>query len=202
MFGSRTGGTATDGFGVWVNAAGAINRSDYNVSASQNYNTQMARTVLDRNRNLLYINGSLIYTHPISTFSGVNMYLFNYNTNDTSVQNGVVPMTVYNMKIWVNDVLVRDFVPVPVGSTRFSGFPAPSNCMWDKVTRAYFQNAGTGSFGIVEVDNEIQSIIQQLIDLPDLTGKPTQIYTVGSYYLSQLTPAQIAIGQLKNWTII
>jgi len=105
---------------------------------------------IDKNRNQTFINGVLVANHGTASFIGnSNITLFAVNTG------GVISMhcsfKMKACKIYSNDTLVRDFVPVPAGSTRFSGFSAPSNCLWDKVTQAYFQNAGTGSFGIETV---------------------------------------------------
>lgn len=44
---------------------------------------------------------------------------------------------IYSAKIWNNDELVRDFIPVRVGTTGY---------MYDKVSKQLFGNAGTGSF--------------------------------------------------------
>ena len=43
----------------------------------------------------------------------------------------------YGVKIWDNNVLVRDFIPVRIGTTGY---------MYDKVSRQLFANAGTGRF--------------------------------------------------------
>lgn len=56
----------------------------------------------------------------------------------------------YHCKIWDNGILVRDFVPIALGSTKFSPIPAPSHCSWEAVSGAYFPNAGTGNFSIIE----------------------------------------------------
>ena len=51
-------------------------------------------------------------------------------------------------KIYENDVLQHDFIPVMKGSTRYSTTPAPSNCLWDAVDEAYFENSGLDAFGV------------------------------------------------------
>ena len=54
--------------------------------------------------------------------------------------------SISDCKIWVNNVLVRDFVPVHLRSLKYSNIPAPANCLWDKVTQHYFINQGSGDF--------------------------------------------------------
>ena len=67
----------------------------------------------------------------------LNIYLFGLNIN------GVYTPTdrrgkVYYFQIYDNDTLVRDFIPVLDGD----GTP----CMYDKVTKQFFYNQGTGEF--------------------------------------------------------
>ena len=47
------------------------------------------------------------------------------------------------MKIWDNGTLTRDFVPVIRKSDNKPG-------MWDKVTRTFYTNAGSGEFNYGE----------------------------------------------------
>ena len=55
-----------------------------------------------------------------------------------------------NVKIRDNGVLRFDMAVAEAGSTRWSPTPAPSNCFWDRVTKAYYvQTHGTGGFEIV-----------------------------------------------------
>ena len=74
-----------------------------------------------------------------------------------AVNNQLAPPSMYyigNMfgcRMKRDGVLVRDMIPVPAGDTRYSATPAPSNCLWDMVSKAYFENKGTGAFGIEEV---------------------------------------------------
>lgn len=49
-----------------------------------------------------------------------------------------VPMTIYSFKLYDNDTLVRDMIPV----LDENGVA----CMYDRITDAFFYNAGTGNF--------------------------------------------------------
>ena len=79
-----------------------------------------------------------------------NLYLFALNQDGTAYVRRFRG-EIYYCKIWDNDVLVRDFTPVPAGDTTYSSEPATSNCMYDKVTKQYFTNEGTESFGIEQI---------------------------------------------------
>ena len=99
-----------------------------------------------------YADGNLVYTFAAETFSaGYPFWLFWINSagNFSDVVQDL--RKIKSCKIWDNGALIRDFISVPQGNTQYSKVPAPSNCMWDKVTQTYFENAGTGSFGIEEI---------------------------------------------------
>ena len=100
-------------------------------------------------RNTLYIDGELRYTTSANStgYPGTAL-LFGYR-NSEEISGITNPKKIEFCQVWDGtDELVRDLVPVPQGSTWYSATPAPSNCMWDKVTRQYFENQGTGTFGI------------------------------------------------------
>jgi len=71
--------------------------------------------------------------------------------------------TIYGVKVWIRSniddlsdgSLVFDGVPVPIGDTQYSATPAPSNCLWDKVSQRYFENNGTGELGIEELPLDV-----------------------------------------------
>ena len=60
----------------------------------------------------------------------------------TETSNALVGK-IYYTKIWQNGILVRDFIPVlSPESSQYAGAP----CMFDKVTKKLFCNAGSGTF--------------------------------------------------------
>ena len=104
------------------------------------------------NKNTLSINDELRYTATANnTGNAGTALLFAYRNADT-VGGVSGPKKIAFCQVWSStDELVRDLVPVPQGSTQYSTIPAPSNCMWDNVTQQYFENRGTGEFGIEAV---------------------------------------------------
>ena len=63
--------------------------------------------------------------------------LFLFATHNTNDEYASSSMRVYACKIWQNDVLVRDFIPVRKGQVGY---------MFDKVSGELFGNLGTGDF--------------------------------------------------------
>ena len=110
--------------------------SGYNVTA---FNIESYMVVGDNvfiiDKNNVYLNGILAKTYTASsTVSSYNTLLFNRKT--TRVDKGAV--TMYYCKIWDNDVLVRDYVPVRDENN--IGY------MLDRVNHTLYENKGTGAF--------------------------------------------------------
>lgn len=105
------------------------------------YNTTFSPTlnktyVYYQNKNKGFVDNNLIITNPYIEFQcDYNLYLF--STNSANVFNASAFVgNIYNCKVWDNDVLIRDMIPV----TDYQGTPS----MWDFETEKYYYNKGTG----------------------------------------------------------
>ena len=78
--------------------------------------------------------GALILQFAIVIFPP-NMYIFNFNPLDSRHSKAKL----YYFKIYVEDVLVRDFIPCYRNSDNVVG-------MYDLVSNTFFVNQGTGTF--------------------------------------------------------
>ena len=128
-----------------------------------NYSVPIERTEIlfnFTNDKKCYRNGSLLrenipYGNVVSP-GPIFLFGFNYNGNGTLWRGSVV--RIYSCKIVDNGVLVRDFIPVRVGTTGY---------MYDRVTGQLFGNQGTGDFvvgpDVVEVEY-LESTGTQWID--------------------------------------
>lgn len=87
-----------------------------------------------QNHNILKV-GNTTYVATYNSFiSDYNVFLFGLN-NAGVAEN--ISSRIYDFKIYNNSTLVRDFIPVRIGSTGY---------MYDKVTKQLFANKGTGNF--------------------------------------------------------
>ena len=78
------------------------------------------------------------YTFPSDTFQFTqNLCLFTLNNEGTIIEN-TSSVRIYSCKIYDNNTLVRDFIPV----LDPNGVP----CMYDRVEDKFYYNAGTGDF--------------------------------------------------------
>ena len=86
----------------------------------------------------VFLNGNSVYNVPLTrnTPPSISIYMFALHTNQgvTDYAKG----RIYYLKLYDNDVLVRDFIPV----LDMNGTP----CMFDKVEGKFYYNQGTGQF--------------------------------------------------------
>lgn len=141
-------------FGAWNNAyndgAYACANDYTNIyigydGQGQGYGTYVTGdNTIDFNKNVLSINNNVIQTFTPTNFQvNYNMYLFCQDRKGTAswgdAGGSQQSFRLHSCKIYDNDVLIRDFIPVK----------DPTNvvCLFDLVTEAYFYNLGTGTFG-------------------------------------------------------
>lgn len=138
LFGCRV--TYSDrSFCVWANANGKI-RFDYSANSMDNKDgpnpivgswVQIAKR---KERN--FVNGTEYTANATNTFAcNGNAYLFAMNDNGTA--NWLISAQISYCKIWDNNVLVRDYIPVRKGTVGY---------LYDRVSGKLFGNAGTGDF--------------------------------------------------------
>lgn len=99
------------------------------------------RVVVDKNKNVTTVNNNSSYsvTHTYTNFtSSYNLYIFATNKagSPDTMQMGTI--RVYYMKIYDNDVLVRDFVPAVDIKGQYGFF--------DKLNNQFYTNKGSGTF--------------------------------------------------------
>lgn len=131
--------TASDQFAIYRRTSTSI-RSDYfgtNATATISDTTQ--RGTIDKNANVVTMYGTTLTNTAVSSGTGsYNMYLFALNTADDSSKTFPSTFKLYSCQIYDNGTLVRDFRPA-LDSDGVA-------CLYDKVSRTYFYNKGTGTF--------------------------------------------------------
>lgn len=134
LYGSRTD--------VKEKTFGFVYLTDNNIRFDYN-NTQTPYTgmtvgnvyTVKQDKNKFYINNTLKGNAQYNSFVGeYNMYLFGMNTKETASSKASVKF--YYFKIWDNDVLVRDYIPVLRNSDN-------TICLYDKVNNEYYYSQGT-----------------------------------------------------------
>ena len=84
-----------------------------------------------------YVNDELVIEGETVAYNKTaNMFMF--TRNDKGYIRHNMKGRIYYTKIWQDDILVRDFIPVLDGN----GVP----CMYDKVENKFYYNQGTGQF--------------------------------------------------------
>ena len=101
-----------------------------------------------------YSNVCFTYTYPLQTEHtrmSYPLYLF-ANNNAGMYEHGLAGIGIYGCRIYYDNVLVRDMIPVQYYD-KIGNLVAPSNCLYDKVTQTFFEDAtGLNSFNIIDDD--------------------------------------------------
>jgi hypothetical protein len=75
------------------------------------------------------------------------LYLF-ANNNGGTYEDGLAGIGIYSCRIYYNGTLIRDYIPVQFYD-KIGDQVAPSNCLYDKITGTFFEDAtGQNSFNI------------------------------------------------------
>ena len=105
-------------------------------SVTGNYN----RHIYEVNKGVIYRDDTQIYEFPSELFQlPTNLAIFSYTKSNgiTTDTNEYLKGRLYSFKIYDNDVLVLDLIPVRINQ---------EGCMYDKINKKLFRNAGTGQF--------------------------------------------------------
>lgn len=89
-----------------------------------------------------YVNGVLNSEVPLSQFSGTANYTIKiggFNKGSSTVETRNSQFNWYNVKIWEDNILIRNFIP----AIRVSDF---ARGMYDKANDIFYTNAGSGTF--------------------------------------------------------
>lgn len=105
------------------------------------------------------------YTNTLAT-DGAQMpyplYLFANNYNG-SYSQGLAGIGIYSCRIYYNDQLLRDYIPVQYYD-KIGDQVAPSNCLYDKITKTFFEDeTGLNSFNIRDDDRYTDTNLQHKI---------------------------------------
>ena len=134
-------GETNDRLQIYAGATYYSVRIDGAATTSTAPSLNKAKIILDAVNKKADVNGtdySLPYTE---TIANTNIHLFRVNRTTQSPSSTTYNFIgkIWQFKLYDNGILVRDFVPViRIGDSK-SG-------MYDKVTRTFFTNAGTGEF--------------------------------------------------------
>ena len=137
IFGGRQAYKNT-AFAFWVMAEDEWKTDFGNGELQIPSSNTLNRVVIDKNKNVCYV-GSSSYTNTSASFSSPSsLTLFAVKDGDGSVDDRMSSFKLYSCQIYDNDILVRDYTP----ALDPDGVP----CLYDKVSKEYVYNSGTGSF--------------------------------------------------------
>lgn len=135
FFGVRTGNTTKNAFNFYIYNSGW--RSGYNSTTTAVNGPSTGRYLIDKDKNVTYINGKTLGTATYASFtSGGEAYLFAMQNVGRGIAYG--SHRLYSCQIYDNGTLVRDFIPCQKSDGTVG--------LWDDVNSVFYTNAGTGTF--------------------------------------------------------
>ena len=145
LFGSRIyTNKLSRGFGLYTVAStnDLPTRVQFNYASSgSNINASINEDhIFTLDGNKAYIDGSSVHNFTSSTFTSPSTFIIcscHTGSSGGDVDSRFFVGLIYYCKIWNNGTLVRDYIPVRVGSTGY---------LYDRVSKQLFGNAGTGDF--------------------------------------------------------
>lgn len=109
----------------------------YNSTYSQYFTVNyLARRIVEINKNSATVDGTTL-TYSAGTFQ-LTQSLYLGADNESGTAKAITALRIYSCQIYDNGTLVRDYIPV----LDWDDTP----CLYDKVKRKMYYNAGTGSF--------------------------------------------------------
>ncbi len=131
-------------FGIWINSNTkeiALNYADIDTAGLTGTNGN-GRHVYSNTENKFYLDNTL-KTLPTSSFtSTLNLYVFalnELNDGSTKIETRNCTAKLYELKIYDNSILIRDFVPCYRKSDNEIG-------LYDLANNVFYMNQGTGVF--------------------------------------------------------
>ena len=137
IFGGRST-TTSDAFGLGRSSLNGVLYVGYGRFSKTDFELEKDRHLYDFNKNNLYVDEKLVYTGDDVEFETPNnAMLFALTGTGSNIYYGAV--RIYSCKIYNDNILARDFVPVCRLSDGVCG-------MYDKVDDVLYTNVGTGDF--------------------------------------------------------
>ena len=136
FFGTRDTET-TNAYILWQLSDTSI-RSDYGAGqVQQTVDSAVVRTTIDKNRDTC-VFASLVVENEASQFTCTNNLLLLTTSTGGAVDTRKMSARLYSCKIYDDDLLIRNFVPVKNESDQVG--------LYDLVEEKFYANAGTGAF--------------------------------------------------------
>ena len=141
LFGVRDVATGASNKSVWVAALNERTIWLYNNKTTHN---RLEKLNLDQwydadiNKGVLSFNGNEVASYETENFTGSDIFLFNTNEANGTLASGASVQISYFKIHNASGTLVRDFIPAKDSSGKIG--------MYDTVSGAFFENAGTGEF--------------------------------------------------------
>lgn len=141
IFGSRQGPSSTDRFGLYIDTnVNMFPQYDSQGISTINITNTLLRTKHKLSKNTYWVNGTKLHTFTERNFNGKNT-IYIGAMNQTSVDPRIFSGEIYQVKIWQDTTLIRNYIPSVRTSDNVVG-------LYDLVNGVFYTNKGKGVFTI------------------------------------------------------
>lgn len=190
LFATRTD-NSKNAFGIYSNSAFTSVYDTFGTLYLQPKVSLKGRHVIDKNKNVTMLDDAVINTFGTSTFVGDASLRLLWESSATPQYDYPFIGKLYSCKIYDNDTLIRDYIPVLDSNN--------TPCLYDKVHGVFYYNQGTGDFVAGEQNGIVTNSYWKEIDMEG-TPKYEQLvnYTMLYDYGDECT--DVTGGwQVKGW---
>lgn len=156
-FGARSA-ASSDCFAIWASSATVGSNIRIGFNGTSGYTGEATTTDkyhIIHSKDGTYVNNELVWT--VGTFSTFttpqNLLVFGYYNTPTTMSLSAIRL--YHLKLWENNIIVRDFIPCYRNSDGEIG-------LYDSINDIFYTNQGTGSFikgkDVYTLPNEYQEV--------------------------------------------
>ena len=115
-------------------------QSNYDSTVGTLVDISYGRHVINKDKNITYLDDVKVDEATYGSFNSTwPLSLFALRNGSSSYDTRKAVIKLYSAKIYINDVLVRDYIPVKRKLDN-------AICLYDKVTEEFYTNDGTGTF--------------------------------------------------------
>lgn len=139
-FGARRG-AANDCFAIWASGTNVGTPLRIGFDGTSGYTGEATTTKkyhIIHSQEGTYVNDNVVWTAATRTFTTPqNLIVFGYYS--TATYRNLSAIRLYHLKLWENNIMVRDFIPCYRNSDGEIG-------LYDSINDIFYTNQGTGSF--------------------------------------------------------
>ena len=167
----------------------------YNGTIFAGFALPTSKSTIYIDKNKLYINNSLVQTATETTQTTCHNTISIYTIRNGSTINSMSNIKVYSFKMWnENSELILDLIPVLDKNN--------TPCMYDKVSKQFFYNQGSGEFGYGIEESECPKVTNAIDYIKKISRNNSDYFRTknfnGLINENLIIKTKIALGSVRD----